>query len=301
MKFGTIFPHQQVPHSRAAITEYIEVVEGAGFDYIAFFDHVLGADTRTRPEWSGPYGVEDEFHESFVLFGFLAATTRLELVSGVMVLPQRQTALVAKQAADLDLLLEGRLRLGVAIGWNPVEYEALGVPFGDRGARLEEQIELLRLLWTKESVDFEGRFHRVDRAGIAPLPLQRPIPIWLGGASRSSVENPKVTPLLQRIGRVSDGWITGGISVEDLEISWPIVGDAAEAAGRDRDAVGLQVNLPLPGRAQAGLDKFKQEVDLRRALGVTHLSVRMGRDSRTFAEHLGDLTAVAKCIEEMRG
>src|SRR4051794_33580621 len=165
MRFGMVFPNE-LGSPRQLVVEYARTPERAGFNSLLAFDHVVGADPRTRPDWDGPYSVADPFHEPFVLFAHLAALTSLHFMTGVIVLPQRQTALVAKQAAELDVLSDGRLRLGVGIGWNKVEYEALGMSFSERGARLDEQIQVLRSLWANESVDISGRYHRIDRAGL---------------------------------------------------------------------------------------------------------------------------------------
>jgi len=180
MRLHAVFPQTEIGSDPAVIARFIRDVEAMGFDGLVAYDHVLGADPA-RPGWSGPYTIESQFHEVMVLFSFAAAiTTRLELSTGVLILPQRQTALVAKQAAALDVLSGGRLRLGVGVGWNWVEFEALGMSFKDRGKRIEEQIALLRRLWTERSVTLDGGWHHVDRAGINPLPVRRPIPLWMG-------------------------------------------------------------------------------------------------------------------------
>ncbi len=176
---------------------YATTVEEFGYQHILAYDHVLGADPSVHEGWSGPYDVDTTFHEPLVLFGFLAAITVLELVTGIVILPQRPTALVAKQAAEVDLLSNGRLRLGVGLGWNAVEYEALGQDFSTRGRRLDEQVPLLRRLWTERSVTHHGNFEHLTGAGIAPLPVQRPIPVWFGAAS---------PPAYRRAGRLADGW-----------------------------------------------------------------------------------------------
>src|SRR4051794_20443902 len=168
-----------------------------GYRHLLVYDHVLGADPKVHENWQGPYDVDTTFHEPFVLFGYLAAVTELELVTGIIILPQRQTALVAKQAAEVDLLTNGRFRLGVGLGWNQVEYDALGKDFSDRGRRSVEQVELLRRLWTERSVTFDGTYERVQGAGIAPLPVQQPIPVWMGASSE---------PAFRRAGRIADGW-----------------------------------------------------------------------------------------------
>ena len=182
MRIGVIFPQTEIGPDPGAARAFARAAEELGYDHLVVFDHVIGADTSNRPDFPGMYTHKDLFHEPFVLFGHLAAVTqRLELVTGIMILGQRQTALVAKQAAEVDVLSGGRLRLGIGIGWNAVEYEALGENFHNRGKRSEEQVEVLRALFTQEVVTFEGRWHRIIAAGLNPMPVQRPIPIWFGG------------------------------------------------------------------------------------------------------------------------
>jgi probable F420-dependent oxidoreductase len=182
MQLGVVFPQTEIGNDPSIIRDYAQTAEGLGYSHILAYDHVLGASVKNRTDWRGPYTSDTPFHEPFVLFGYMASITeRVGFTTGVIILPQRQTALVAKQAAQVDLLSGGRLRLGVGIGWNEVEYEALGEEFGNRGRRMEEQVELLRRLWTEPVVDFTGRWHRVPEAGINPLPVQRPIPVWIGG------------------------------------------------------------------------------------------------------------------------
>jgi probable F420-dependent oxidoreductase len=183
VRVGVVFPQLESGTDVGAIREFLQAIESLGYVHLVAYDHVLGADTTTRPEWRGPYDQRSAFHEPFVFFGFAAAITHLELAPAVIVLPQRQTALVAKQAAELDVLTRGRTRLGVGLGWNTVEYEALGESFTNKSRRIEEQIAVLRKLWTEPVVDFTGRWHRIDRAGLNPMPLQRPIPIWMGGTA----------------------------------------------------------------------------------------------------------------------
>src|SRR6476620_9882459 len=197
MRIGVVFPQTELGGGGGAMRAYGERVDELGFGHILAYDHVVGADPAVHRNWSGPYNVKTTFHEPFVVFGYLAAITTMELVTGIIILPQRQTALVAKQAAEVDLLTEGRFRLGVGIGWNAVEYEALGQPFGERGRRMSEQIPLLRRLLTEPVVTHDGEFDHITGAGLAPLPQQRPIPIWVGGQS---------APAYRRTGRLADGW-----------------------------------------------------------------------------------------------
>jgi len=272
-----ILPQTEIGPDPDVLVDFAKVAEESGFESLVVYDHVLGADTAMRPGWDGPYDASDQFHEPFVLYGYLAAQTSLELVTGVLVLPQRQTALVAKQAAEVDIFTRGRLRLGVGIGWNRVEYEALGVNFSTRAARCEEQIELLRLLWTEDVVNFEGRFDQVVGAGILPRPVQRPIPIWMGGgASR---------PVLERIGRLADGWIALSAPGLGLEEAWAVVLESARAAGRRQEEVGLQ------GLVQAGEDpgeeRLRRQLARWRGFGdATHLAVSGLHAGRTPREHI---------------
>ena len=193
---------------------------------------------RPIPGWSGPYDIFTTFHEPMVLFGYLAAVTRLELVTGIIILPQRQTALVAKQAAEVDLLTGGRFRLGIGLGWNRVEYEALGRDFTNRGRRAEEQVELLRRLWTEQSVTFRGTDEQVTGAGIAPPPVQRPIPVWFGAQSPAAY---------RRAGRLGDGWFPQVPPGPQLDAARAIVEQAAVAAGRDPAAIGMEGRVSWKG------------------------------------------------------
>jgi probable F420-dependent oxidoreductase len=292
MHLGVIFPQIEIGPDPTDVQAFARGVEAAGYDHLLVYDHVLGADLSKHPESPGFYGHTDQFHEPFVLFGYLAATTRLELVTGVLVLPQRQTALVAKQAAEVDVLSRGRLRLGVGVGWNTVEYEALGMDVSTRGRRLDEQVELMRRLWTEEVVDFEGRYHRVRAAGINPLPVQRPIPVWFG-----AFEDPRG---LRRVGRLGDGWIPLLPPGERLDAAFAEVRRAAEAAGRDPDALGMQgrVLAPAPGDA-SDADRFRRHLDRWRRAGATHLAVDTMRLSiRNVEERLDVLHRAYELAED---
>ena len=199
MQVGVIFPQLDIGADPGPVREYAQGVEGLGFTHITAFDQVVGLDRTRFERWPYVHDHEDLFHEVFVLFGFLAGlTSRIGLATGVLVLPQRQTALVAKQAAEVDVLSGGRLRLGIGVGIKPEEFDALEIAYPRRGRRCEEQMALLRALWTNEVVDYEGEWHRVRHGGINPLPVQRPIPIWIGGHS---------PPVLDRIARSACGWM----------------------------------------------------------------------------------------------
>ena len=266
MQLGVIFPQTEIGADPKAVRDFAQAAEELGYAHVIVFDHVLGADTTHYRNWEGPYAQGDMFHEPFVLYGYLAAVTqKLELVTAVIILGQRQTALVAKQAAAVDVLSGGRLRLGVGIGWNAVEYEALNENFHDRGKRSEEQIAVLRALWTQEVVDFHGRWHDITHAGINPLPVQRPIPLWLGG---------RVEAVIERVGRLSDGWFpqfapddAGRATIERMH-------GYARAAGRDPGAIGIEGRISL---AESGPNDWGRLAEAWGGLGATHLSVNTMR------------------------
>ncbi len=207
MKLGAVFPQTEIGTDPVAIRDYVQAVEDLGYDYLLTYEHILGADPAAYADGRRfTYTYRDMFHEPFVLFGYLAALTRrLEFVTGILILPQRNTALVAKQAVEVDILTAGRLRLGVGVGWNQAEMEGVGYDFGTRGRRIEEQIVVLRELWTKPLVTFTGRYHTIRSLGINPLPVQRPIPLWFGGSAG---------PVLRRMARFGDGWIPSGLTPE---------------------------------------------------------------------------------------
>ena len=286
MQIGVVFPQTEIGDDPGGVRAYAAAIEEAGYRHVLAYDHVLGADPASHPGWSGPYNVAHTFYEPLALFAFLAGITNLEFVSGVVILPQRQTALVAKQAAVVDVLSGGRLRLGIGIGWNAVEYEAMGQDFHTRGRRMDEQIELLRRLWTEPVVHFEGRDHIIRGAGIAPLPVQRPIPIWIG--SRSDERG------LRRVGRLADGWIPLGRPDEQLEAARTVVRAAAEEAGRDPDALGLEGRLEY---GDGDLDRLAATAKAWRQAGATHLAVNtMAAGLAGPDGHISALQKVAKAV-----
>ena len=286
MQIGVVFPQTEFGNDPGAIREYAQAVEAMGYRYILAYDHVLGASTANRPNWSGPYTSDTTFHEPFVLFGFWAAVTqRIEFATGVIILPQRQTALVAKQAAEVDVLSGGRLRLGIGVGWNEVEYQALNENFKDRGARSEEQIEVLRALWNDTVVDYHGRWHTIPEAGINPLPVQRSIPIWIGGHNERT---------LKRVGRLADGWFPLGAPDEGMQTLIAQVHTHAREAGRDPAGIGIEGRLDL---ARTDEQNWRTTVDGWRSLGATHLCVNtMGGGFRTPSEHIDALRRAAAVL-----
>jgi len=265
MKIGVVFPQTEIGQDPTMIRDYAQAVEAMGYTHILAFDSVIGANPDRPGGWDSQYDYRHAFHEPFALFAFCAAVTRrIELVTGVLILPQRQTTLVAKQAAEVDVLSGGRLRLGIGVGWNPVEFEALGENIHDRGKRVEEQLEVMRLLWTRELVTYEGRWHRVPDAGIKPLPVQRPIPVWMGGESEA---------VLRRAARLADGWITlqtfrpGPAAQQTIDRLHGLVREA----GRDPAAFGIEGRVAL---AQVPPAEWAKELAAWRAMrGITHLCV----------------------------
>lgn len=259
MKFGVVFPQNEFPTDPISARDFVQAAEGLGYDYVLIYDHVLGANPERPGGWTGPYTHRDPFHEPFVLFGYLAALTqRIEFTLGVLILPQRQTALVAKQAAEVDILSGGRLRLGVGIGWNEVEYIALGEDFHNRGKRIEEQVTLLRELWTKPLVNMQGEYHAIPDAGLLPLPA-RPIPIWFGGGA---------DVVLRRMARLGDGWIANAMPYEKLRADLEKLHDYIEQAGRKPREFGVDIRIPVGKLPQ---NEWAREVARLEKLGVTHV------------------------------
>ena len=284
MRVGVVFPQTELGGDVAAVRTYGQGVEGLGFSHLLAYDHVLGADPAVHAPWHGPYDLATTFHEPFVMFGYLAGvTTAIELVTGIIILPQRQTALVAKQAAEVDLLAGGRFRLGVGLGWNAVEYEALGQRFDQRGRRLSEQIGLLRRLWTEASVTHAGEFDTITGAGLAPPPVQRPIPVWIGGASDAAC---------RRIGRMADGWFPQVRPGDDLDRAVGLITEAAEQAGRDPGKLGMEGRVRWDPADPA---RFARQLDKWRQAGATHVSIdtmAVGLDG--VDDHLSSLARAAE-------
>ncbi len=287
MRAGAVFPQLEIGTDPDLIAKYVQTTEELGYDRLVIFDHVLGADSNRPGGWTGAYDHRSMFHEPLVLFGYLAAiTTRLKLATAIIVLPQRQSALVAKQAAEVDVLSAGRLILGVGIGWNQVEYEALGMSFTNRGKRIEEQIAVLRMLWTHEVLDFKGRWHRIDHAGINPLPVQRPIPIWMGGGwdrqKRRIIE-----PAVRRIAKIADGWFTHLPPTEDGRAGMDLFRRLVREEGRDPANVPVEGRLPA---AKSGPEDWKRGIDAFHQMGMTSVELTtMGAGYRSIDEHLDAL------------
>ena len=283
MRIGVVFPQTEIGADPGAVRAYAEHVEELGFTHLLAYDHVVGADPKIHLGWDGPYDLHNTFHEPLVTFGYLAAvTTSLELVTGIVILPQRQAVLVAKQAAEVDLLSRGRLRLGVGLGWNAVEYEALGEDFSTRGKRCEEQVELMRKLWTEQTVTYHGTYHRVTGAGLAPLPVQQPIPVWFGASSPRAC---------RRAGRLGDGWFPMVGPGPKLEQARQELAHAATEAGRDPAQIAMEGRVSWNGNADDMADGLRSWVEA----GASHMSINtMGAGLASVDDHLAALTTAAE-------
>jgi probable F420-dependent oxidoreductase len=285
VRIGVVFPQTELGGDVGAVRAYGEGVQELGFSHLLAYDHVVGADPDVHRGWRGPYDVSTTFHEPFVLFGYLAAVTALELVTGIIILPQRQTVLAAKQAAEVDLLTDGHFRLGVGIGWNAVEYEALGKDFSNRGERLEGQVALLRRLWTERSVTYDGVHERVTGAGLAPLPVQRPIPVWFGAVAERA---------LRRVGRLADGWFPQVPPGPKLDEARAIVRGAAVDAGREPDGLGMEGRISWD---EGDVDKLVRQAGRWRDADATHLAVNtMGAGLGSVEDHLAALAKAADAL-----
>lgn len=286
MRIGVAFPQSEIGSDPVVIREFVVIAEALGYTHLRVYDHVLGAVHEGRhPPLTGPYTETTPFHEPFVLFGFLAAcTSTIELVAGVLVLPQRQTALVAKQAAEIDLLSGGRLRLGVGTGWNHVEFQALNEDFSNRGRRQEEQIEVLRLLWSQPLLDYTGRWHRIDRASILPRP-ERPIPIWLGGFSEVAY---------RRASRLADGFLFAR-SPELAETVFPALRQYVADEGRDPHDFGIDALVHHKG----GPDAWRADAERLRLAGATHVTLSTMDQGLSGREHVEALAGYIEVVVGM--
>ena len=294
MELGVTVPIVELGDDPGGVREFVQAAEQLGYTHIRILDHVLGADPQYHPEVPRfPYTDQSYIHEPFTLMAFLSGiTTTIKLVTGILILPQRQTALVAKQAAEVDVLSGGRLRLGIGIGWNPVEYEALGQNFHTRGRRCEEQIAVLRKLWTQELVNFEGRDHKISHAGIRPLPIQRPIPIWLGaGSSANPIPTERV---LKRIGSMADGWFPMFPYDHPDRGVVEQVREYAHSAGRDPSDIGMEGRIRM---ASSGPEDWLAEAKAWEDMGATHLSAStVGPQITTIDQHIDALQRLKETI-----
>jgi probable F420-dependent oxidoreductase len=284
MQVGVVFPQTEIGNDPAAIRDYAQTAESLGFTHILAYDHVLGANPNRPGGWSGPYTYQTPFHEVFVLFSYFAGITqRIGLVTGIAILPQRQTALVAKQAASLDVLSGGRLRLGVGLGWNEVEYTALNENFHNRGKRIEEQVEVMKRLWAEELVDFKGKYHTIPDAGINPLPPRRSIPVWFGGHHEA---------VIQRIARLGNGWMPNYAEPADARPSLDLLQNLFSEAGRAWEDLGIEARISY---ARGDVHAWGTLLSGWKTQGATHISFNtMGSGLSTAQEHIRAIEKIAK-------
>lgn len=288
VRIGAVFPQTEIGNDLEDIRAYATTVSEMGYQHILAYDHVLsGSQQAHHPKLVNRYDENSPFHEVFVLFGYLAAIVpELEMVTGVLILPQRQTVLVAKQAATLDLLTAGKTRLGVGIGWNDIEYQGLVENFGNRGKRLEEQMDVLRTLWSDDIVSYDGTWHTIDHAGLAPMPVQRPIPIWIGGSAEVAI---------RRAARLADGFFPNSGSQETYIRIMEILRDELGRTGRDPATFGIEPRISVAGTAP---DEWKRSYNWWREQGVSHLTVNtMGGGFTSVGQHLN---ALGQAIETLR-
>ncbi len=287
MQIGVVFPQNEIGDDPGVIRAFTEAVDELGYAHILAYDHVLGASPERPGGWQGPYTHRDGFWEVFTLFAYMAALKpRLGFITGVLVLPQRQTALVAKQAATLDVLSDGKFRLGVGNGWNAVEFEALGEQFSNRGRRMEEQVELLKKFFTEELVTFKGKYNIVNAAGLKPMPLQRPVPIWFGGHHEN---------VLRRVGELGDGWLPGFRQAADAAEGLDKIRKYALAAGRSPAEIGLEPRLYY---GQSDEEVWAITMEAWRVAGATHLAVNtLGAGFAQVDEHIDGLRKFAAVVK----
>lgn len=285
MRFGVVFPQYEFGHDSGALREYAQTAEELGYAHFLAYDHVLGANPDRPGGWKGPYTHANAFLEPFVLFSFLAPLTqRLEFTTGILILPQRQTALVAKQASTLDALTGGgRLRLGVGLGWNEIEYQALGEKFSNRGRRMDEQIEVLQKLWAEPLVKFEGRWHHIPDAGLNPLPVRRGIPIWFGGHHEN---------VLQRVAKYGDGWMPNYRRATDIKPQLESLDKYLKDEGKNRSVIGLEARIQF---GDGSADLWKQTIEEWKAVSATHITINtMGAGFETPQKHIDAITRFAR-------
>lgn len=286
MKIGLVYPQTEFGNDPVAVRDYAQTAESLGFSHVLAYDHVLGANPDRPGGWRGPYTYRHPFHDLFVLYSYMAAVTQtLKFVTGILILPQRETVVVAKQAATLDILSNGRLRLGVGIGWNKIEYVALGQDFHTRGKRVEEQVTLLRRLWTEELLTFDGRWHTIPDAGLNPRPIQQPIPIWFGGY---------VDAVLRRVARMGDGWLPGHQTAAAAQADLEKLDGYLAENGRSRADIGLE---PRISYGDGDPDNWHTLIRDWEAAGATHLSLvtmRLGFEGP--AAHLDAIRHFAQAI-----
>jgi probable F420-dependent oxidoreductase len=288
MDFGVSFPQTQIGNDPTVIRNFVTTAEDLGFERLTLVDHILGAKDAKDAPWAVHYTIEYGFHEPMTLFAWIAAfTTKMQLVTANVVLPQRQTELVAKQTAQIDILTGGRMVLGVGVGWSASEFEALGMNFKNRGARMEEQIALLRALWTDELVEFDGKWHKISDMGMNPRPIQRPIPIWIGAMEDVAI---------RRAGRIGDGWLMSPRTKPDdvMRAKIEVFRDAAIGAGRDPVTLGIDATVFAEDR---GPNEWLSEAQAWRDMGATSVTFRTSESGFTHIDqHLSAMRQLADAV-----
>ena len=287
MQIGAVLPHNEIGTDPGAIKAYAQGLEAMGITHMLIYDHVLGADPDRPGGFQGPYDKDVAFHEPMTTFAFIAAVTeKLEMVTTILILPQRQTVLVAKQAAELAILSNNRFRMGVGTGWNRVEYTGLNVPFERRGARQAEQVEVMRRLWQEDSMDFQGEFHHIDKASILPRPSQ-PIPIWFGGSAPA---------LLKRCAELGDGWMPLMGANDAARECLATMKQAREAVGRSWDNFGIQAQAQYAGGTP---ERWQKHASKWKDLGATHMAIATHNAGPTDAD--GHLSRVQEYLDAVQG
>ena len=261
MQIGAVFPHNEIGTDPGAIKAYAQGVEAMGITHLLIYDHVLGADPDREGGFRGPYDKDVAFHEPFTTFAFIAGVTdKIDLITTVMILPQRQTVLAAKQAAEVALLSNNRFKLGIGVGWNELEYVGLNETFNNRGRRQEEQVDVMRKLWSEDSLDYTGEYHRIDKASINPRP-SKTIPIWFGGSAPA---------LLDRVARLGDGWIPLMGANDKAKACIDTIKQTRKAAGLSFANFGIQAQAQYAGGSP---DRWRKHAEAWREMGCTHLAI----------------------------
>ena len=287
MQIGAVFPHNEIGTDPGAIKAYAQGVEAMGITHLLIYDHVLGADPDREGGFRGPYDKDVAFHEPFTTFAFIAGVTdKIDLITTVMILPQRQTVLAAKQAAEVALLSNNRFKLGIGVGWNELEYVGLNETFNNRGRRQEEQVDVMRKLWSEDSLDYTGEYHRIDKASINPRP-SKTIPIWFGGSAPA---------LLDRVARLGDGWIPLMGANDKAKACIDTIKQAREAAGLSFDNFGIQAQAQYAGGSP---ERWRKHAEAWREMGCTHLAIATHNAGPTNVD--GHLARIGEYQQALQG
>jgi probable F420-dependent oxidoreductase len=287
MQIGAVFPHNEIGTDPGAIKAYAQGVEAMGITHLLIYDHVLGADPDREGGFRGPYDKDVAFHEPFTTFAFIAGVTdKIDLITTVMILPQRQTVLAAKQAAEVALLSNNRFKLGIGVGWNELEYVGLNETFNNRGRRQEEQVDVMRKLWSEDSLDYTGEYHRIDKASINPRP-SKTIPIWFGGSAPA---------LLDRVARLGDGWIPLMGANDKAKACIDTIKQTRKAAGLSFDNFGIQAQAQYAGGSP---ERWRKHAEAWRGMGCTHLAVATHNAGPTNVD--GHLARIGEYQQALQG